>query len=60
MRVDLFDIETRTRMPWREFQAFDPSGASIIYQPVIARDGEVYFYSLIRRLENLFLVEGLR
>lgn len=41
-------------------QVQDPTGARITYQPVLAQDGEVYFYMVIRRLSNLFVVEGLK
>lgn len=60
VRIILFDVASRERRLWRELRLNDPAGAQFIYQPVIARDGDVYFYSLNRLLNNLFLVEGLR
>jgi Tol biopolymer transport system component len=59
-RVVRFDLGTRTRTLWKELRPRDPSGAWFVYQPVLARDGEVYFYTLIRELDNLYLVDGLR
>jgi outer membrane protein assembly factor BamB len=60
VRVVLFELASRTRKLWRELTLNDPTGAAIIGQPVIAQDGDVYFYSVNRTLNNLYLVEGLR
>ncbi len=59
-RVVRFDLATRKKTLWKELRPADPTGASLVYQPVIARDGEIYFYTVTRALSNLFLVEGLR
>jgi hypothetical protein len=59
-RVVRFDLATRERTLWRELRPADPPGVEVVYGPVIARDGEVYFYTVFRRRSNLFLVEGLR
>jgi hypothetical protein len=59
-RVVRFSIETRKRMLWKELRPVEPSGARVVYNPVIARDGEVYFYTVYRNLSNLYVVEGLR
>jgi serine/threonine protein kinase len=60
VRVVLFELASRTRKLWRELTLNDPTGAMIIGQPKIAQDGDVYFYSVNRTLNNLYLVDGLR
>jgi hypothetical protein len=59
-RVVRFDLESRKRTLWKELRPAEPSGTRVVYNPVIARDGEVYLYTVFRQLTNLFLVEGLR
>lgn len=59
-RVVRFNLETRRRTPWKELRPVEPSGARVVYDPVIARDGEVFFYTVARALSNLYVVEGLR
>jgi Tol biopolymer transport system component len=44
-RVVQFNVETRKRTLWKELRLAEPSGASVVYNPVIARDGEVTFYT---------------
>lgn len=60
LRVVRFELASRKRILWRELRLRDPAGAYITYQPAIARDGAVYFYTAYRSLSNLFLVEGLK
>jgi hypothetical protein len=60
VRVVRFVLATRERTLWKEIRLRDPAGGTITYQPLIARDGEVYFYTAARVLNDLFLVEGLR
>ncbi len=59
-RVVRFEVGTRIRTPWKELRPAEDAGAAIVYQPVISTDGEVWFYTVIRHLNNLYLVEGLR
>ncbi len=59
-RIVRFDLATRKKTLWKELRPADPTGASLVYQPVIARDGEIYLYAVTRSLSNLFLVEGVR
>ena len=54
------DVRTGQRTAVRGIVPLEPAGARIAYQPVLALDGEVYFYTVYRCLENLYLVEGLR
>jgi hypothetical protein len=60
VRVVRFELASGRSVLWKELRLQDPAGATMTYQPLIARDGEVYFYSAARTLGNLFLVEGLR
>jgi serine/threonine protein kinase/Tol biopolymer transport system component len=60
LRIVRFDLASRKRALWKELRPADPAGARIAYMPVIAQDGDVYFYTVLRGLNNLYLVEGLR
>lgn len=60
LRIIRFDLASRKRAFWKELKPADPAGARIPYMPVIARDGDVYFYTVLRALNNLYLVDGLR
>jgi Tol biopolymer transport system component len=60
VHVVRFELATGRSVPWKVLRPRDLSGAAVTYQPLIERDGEVYFYSVYRGLNNLFLVEGLR
>jgi hypothetical protein len=60
VHVVRFELATGRSVPWKVLRPQDPAGARVTYQPLIERDGEVYFYSVYRGLNNLFLVEGLR
>jgi hypothetical protein len=59
-RIVRFDLKTRSRSLWKELRIPDPSGAAIVYQPLIACDGECYFYTVLRQPGNLYVVEGLK
>ena len=58
--VARFDLRTGRKSLWRELRSPEPAGAWVVYDPVVAKDGEVYFYTVYRNLSNLYLVEGLR
>ena len=60
MSVDRVNLETGKRERWKDIQPFEVSGLVRVSAPVIAMDGQVYFYSYRRRFSELFLVEGLR
>jgi Tol biopolymer transport system component len=59
-RIVLFNLRTRSRNLWKELRPSEPSGARLVYEPVIARDGEVYFYTVYRGLANLVVADGLK
>lgn len=44
----------------RELAPADPAGISVIYQVVVSPDGQTYAYGFIRRLDTLYVVEGLK
>jgi eukaryotic-like serine/threonine-protein kinase len=58
--VDRVNLDTGKRERWKDIQPFETSGLVRATAPVVALDGEVYFYSYRRRFSELFLVEGLR
>jgi hypothetical protein len=60
LRIVRFDLTSRKRTPWRELRPADLSGAYVASLPVIALDGDAYFYTVLRVLTNLYLVDGLR
>ncbi len=59
-RIDLVEISTGRRTPWKEFRPPDPAGVLQVGPVVIAPDGKSYVYSYRRLLEELHLVTGLR
>ena len=59
-RVDLIDVASGARRPWRELRPPDPAGVLTIGPVLLSEDGESYLYSYRRQLDDLFLVEGLR
>jgi Tol biopolymer transport system component len=58
--VQIFDIATGKRTPWKSYTPADPSGVEVAGPIVIAPDGSSYVYSIRRELDELFLVTGLR
>ncbi len=59
-RIDLLDVETGGRAPWREIAVADPAGVERIYSILPAPDGKSCAYTYIRILSDLYLVEGLK
>jgi WD40 repeat protein len=51
--------ETGTRTPWRTFSMSDPAGLGFS-RLVLTPDGRAYAYRYSRRLDDLYLVTGLR
>ena len=54
-RVDLLDVATGARRPWRELGTIDGAGAIHV-----TPDGRSYTYSYVHTQADLYLVEGLR
>ncbi len=59
-RVDLLDVASGKRRPWRELTPPDPAGVLSIGPILLSADGLSYVYSYRRMVDDLFLVEGLR
>ena len=60
-RVEQLDVSSGVRRPWRQFDVSDPAGLQMAYHPVvIGRDGRAIACNYTRRLDSLFLGEGIR
>ncbi|HXM78948.1 MAG TPA: hypothetical protein VOA00_06935, partial [Thermoanaerobaculia bacterium] len=59
-RVDIVDVTTGRRTPWKEMRPPDPSGVEQVGPMVIAPDEISYVYSYRRGLDALYLATGLR
>jgi len=59
-RLVRLDLATGRRDPLGEFMPADPSGISGIQEIQVSRDGRSYSYNYVRRLSDLYLVEGLK
>jgi Tol biopolymer transport system component len=58
--VDVVDVRTGRRTPWRDFRPPDPSGVQTVGPVAIAPDGSSYVYSYRRMLGDLYLAKGLK
>jgi hypothetical protein len=61
-RVSRVDVATGRREPWLDTSPPDPAGVAKGFwnNAVLTPDGRYYAYSYIRKLSDLFLVDGLR
>ncbi len=59
-RIDVCDVSTGQRRPWKEIVPPDPAGVLAIGPILITPDGKSYVYSYRRLLDDLFLVTGLK
>ncbi len=59
-RIDIVDVESGGRTPWKEFRPPDPAGVFVVSPAQITPDGKAYVYSYRRLLDDLFLVTGLK
>jgi len=57
--IDVVELATGKRSPWKELRPADPVTAVIRF-PVVTPDGEAYAYSVSDSQSTLYLVEGLR
>jgi Tol biopolymer transport system component len=57
--VDLVDVRTGQRTPWKEFHPPDPAGVLEVAPFLISPDGASYVYSYRRILDDLYVVTGL-
>jgi Tol biopolymer transport system component/predicted Ser/Thr protein kinase len=58
--VDLVDVQTGKRTPWKEFHPPDPAGVLGVGPFLISPDGASYVYSYRRMLDELYVVTGLK
>ncbi len=58
LRVELLDLDSGRRQPWKEISAPDLAGTSAALW--LSADGNSYAYNVQRNLSDLFLVKGLR
>ncbi len=58
--VDLLDVATGKRTPWKEFHPPDPAGVIQIAPFLMTADGSSYVYSYRRILDELYVVTGLK
>jgi hypothetical protein len=54
------DVATGERQPWLELTPPDPAGVQSIGPVHMSADGKAYVYSYRRKLDQLFVVDGLR
>ncbi|HEY1252372.1 MAG TPA: hypothetical protein VGH97_14415, partial [Thermoanaerobaculia bacterium] len=59
-RIEICDVASGDRRPWRELVPPDPAGVLTIGPIYITPDGKSYVYSYRRQLDELFLVSGLK
>jgi len=59
-RVEVLEVASGKRRPWRELTPPDPAGVLSIGPIFMSADGQSYVYSYRRQIDDLFLVEGLR
>ena len=58
--VDLLDVQTGKRRPWKQFHPPDPAGILEVAPFLISPDGTSYVYSYRRMLDDLYVVSGLK
>ncbi len=59
-RVEIVDVATGRRTPWRTLAPGDPAGVFRIGPTLISGDGRSYVYSYSRLTDDLYVVEGLK
>jgi Tol biopolymer transport system component len=59
-KIDRLDPATGRRQPWRELAPADPAGVTGVTTVILTADARSYAYTYVRRLSNLYLVEGLK
>jgi hypothetical protein len=59
-RIELLDLATGRRTPWKELAPADPAGVASLSSVLIAPDGKSYVYSYSRLTEDLYLADGLK
>ncbi|HNJ39885.1 MAG TPA: winged helix-turn-helix domain-containing protein [Acidobacteriota bacterium] len=60
LRISRFDIETGHKEFLREIQYFDQAGLISMIPILYSADGKSYAYTYVRKLSNLYLLDGVR
>jgi serine/threonine protein kinase len=58
-RIFVVDVATGRRTFWKQLAPADSAGIEVIRPVLLSGDGKAYVYSFTRRLEDLYLVQGL-
>ena len=59
-RIEVIDVETGARRPWKELTPPDPAGILALGPIRLSADGESYVYSYRRIIDDLYVVDGVR
>jgi hypothetical protein len=61
-QATIYRVEAATgrQQVWKEITPADPAGVTEIYSAQIGADDRSYFYTYVRRLSDLYLIEGLK
>ncbi|HWZ84912.1 MAG TPA: hypothetical protein VN032_01845, partial [Thermoanaerobaculia bacterium] len=59
-RLDILDVSTGERRPWKEIVPPDPAGVVQVEPFVVSEDGSTFVYSYRRLLGELELMTGVR
>jgi hypothetical protein len=54
------DLQTGERSLWREFSPPQPAGIVGTIDPALTADGSAWAYSVLRHLNDLYVLEGVR
>ncbi len=57
--IEVLDVATGRRTPWKRFEPPDPTGVEQVGPAVITRDEKAYVYSYRRNLGDLYLATGM-
>ncbi len=59
-RVEIVDVATGRRTPWKTLAPADPAGVAGVSPILLSGDARSYVYSYTRQTNDLYLVEGLK
>jgi Tol biopolymer transport system component/predicted Ser/Thr protein kinase len=59
-KVDLIELSTGRRTPWKELRPSDPAGVEFIGPILMTADAKTYVYGYRRLLTDLYVVDGLK
>ena len=59
-RVHKIDVQSGERTLWRELRIANPAGVMGTTDPAITPDGTTWAWAVMRHVNDLFVVEGLR